>query len=377
MKYLFFGFLLYSFSIQAQNTLAKADELYALGNYSRAIEIYKAQPESKETLIKIAKSYTQTGNLKNALTYYEKIVSQFQEDQITTYEYAQVLKRASKNKQAEELFISLEAKDSTNPNFPYQLGLLKEEQNDTTALDYYKKALHLDPNHIHSIVKVATAMIKERRFSETDSILNHGLSIDDSHFQLWNLKALNHFYDKNYHNAIEGYEKLVELNRPSENVYQKLGYSYAAVMNHQKAIEHYTNAINYYDDKNPQTHFEIAQAYRSLRYFDKAEKHLEIAILLKEPRLEGEFMELIEIYNRQKEYKKTIEVIHLARKYYPDNEFFLYRLAIAADNYYKDKKTVLVYYENYIKQFGESGRYRLLAAERISDLKNEIHMKSN
>ncbi len=67
MKYPFLCLLLLSFFAQAQNTLAEAEALFAIGNYSKAIEIYKDQPESKETLIKIAKSYEQTGNLTQAL----------------------------------------------------------------------------------------------------------------------------------------------------------------------------------------------------------------------------------------------------------------------------------------------------------------------
>ncbi len=377
MKHLFVCLLFFGFFAQAQNPLSEADAHYALGNYSKAIEIYKTQSESKETLIKIAKSYTQTGNLKNALAYYEKIVAQFPEDHITTYEYAQVLIRASKIKEAEELFISLQEKDSSNPNFPYQFGLLKEQQNDTSAIAYFKKALLLDPNHIDAIVKVAASHIKERRFQEADSLLNKGLTINDFHFQLWNLKALNHFYDKNYHKAIEVYEKLIALYRPSENVHQKLGYSLMQTLQYEEAIEHYTIAINEYEDQNPLTHYEIAQAFTALHYFDKAERHLEIAMLLKEPQLDNEYLALMEIYLRQKDFKKNFEITKKAVSHNPENEVFLYRQAVAADNYLKDKNAVLRYYENYMTKFGETGRFRILTAHRISDLKKEIHMASD
>lgn len=376
--YCCFCFLIFiSISAQAQNHKSLAENYYALGNYSKAIQHLKQLPESKEQQLKLAKSYEQTGNLKSALAHYEKLFTRFPEDILLAYEYSKLLRKTAKNKQAEEILITLIASDSLNPNFPYQMGLLKEQQSDSLAIEYFEKAYRLDPNHLPAAVKVVTDKIKHKSFDQADTILTQALKIDDTHFQLWNLKALNHFYQKDFHKAIEGYKRLLELNRPSENVHQKLGYCYARTMRHQKAIEHYSIAINEFDDKNQQTHFEIAQAYTALSYFDKAERHIEIAMLLKEPQLENEYQALYDIYHRQKKYQKAFETIRKASKKYPENERFYYSIAVAADNYYKDKNSVLKLYEDYMKKFGETGRFRLLAAQRITDLKKEIHMTSN
>src|SRR5690606_36809575 len=127
-----------------------------------------------------------------------------------------------------------------------------------------------------------------------------------------------------YHDAIPAYEKLIDLNRPSENVYQKLGYSYLQTMRPEKAIEYYTMAINEYDDKNPQTHFEIAQAYFSIGNDEQAIRHIEISMLLKTPDYSKEYLLLSTIYNKQKNYVKQMEVLRQAVDYHPQDEAFLY-----------------------------------------------------
>lgn len=377
MKRLWFYLLFISLVSQAQEHKKLADSYFSLGNYSKAIQHLKQTPESKEQQHKLAKSYEQTGNLKSALAHYEKLFDRYPEDIFLAYEYSKLLRKTAKNKQAEEILNTLIATDSLNPNFPYQMGLLKEQQSDSLAIEYFEKAYRLDPNHLPAAVKVVTDKIKNKVFEQADTILTQTLKIDDTHFQLSNLKALNHFYQKDFHKAIAGYNKLLELNRPSENVYLKLGFAYAQVLDFEKSIEHYTIAINDYNDKNPEAHYEIATSFMALHYYEKAQRHLEIAMLLKEPQLEQEYTSLFELYHRQKKYKTALEILNEASKKYPGNEFFRYRIATTSDNFFNDKKTILKQYEIYLKAFGESGKYRLLAAQRMADLKKEIHMKSD
>lgn len=380
MKYTYrcFCFLIFiSISAQAQNHNSLADDYYALGNYSKAIQHLKQLPESKEQQLKLAKSYEHIGNFKQALTYYETVFNANPEDQFVAFDYAKLLLKTANNSQASEILLSLMKIDSLNPNFPYQLGFINEQSKDSLAYHYFEKAYQLDSNFIPAALKIVSEKIRTRNFKQASTLLNQILAIDDTHFQAWNLKALNHFYEEDYHKAIEAYNKLLALNRPSENVHQKLGFCYARTMRYEKAIDHYTIAINEFDDKNPQTHYEIAQAYSALFYLDKAERHFEIAMLLKEPQLENEYMGLYSVYTRQKNFKKAFETIKEASEKYPESELFTYRLAVAADNYFKDKNSVLKLYEDYLKKIGETGRYRLLAAQRITDLKKEIHLKSD
>lgn len=282
-QYWMFFIALISFLAQAQDHKQLADNYYSLGNYNKAVYHLYQLPKSKAQQLKLAKSYEHIGNLKSATAYFDLLYTEYPDDVFIAFDYAKLLIKTSKNTQAQNILMSLMTIDSLNPNFPYQLGLLKEQQKDTLAYHFFKRAFTLDNQFFPAALKVASEKIRLRRFKEATNILDAVIEIDNTHFQAWNLKALNHFYEQDYHKAIEAYSKLIELNRPSENVHQKLGYSYMRTMRHEKAIEHYTVAINEFDDKNPQTHLEISQAYMALREFEKAERHIQLAMFLKEP----------------------------------------------------------------------------------------------
>lgn len=54
-----------------------------------------------------------------------------------------------------------------------------------------------------------------------------------------------------------------------------------------------------------------------------------------------------------------------------------YQLAIAADRYFKDKNSIIPYYENYLEIHGKKSLYGTLASERLADLKEAIFMNGD
>ena len=115
----------------------------------------------------------------------------------------------------------------------------------------------------------------------------------------------------------------------------------------------------------------------ALHYFEKAERHINIAIGLQEIPLDGEYSALARIYNRKKEFKKEMKALEKALGENPRNELAQYQLAVAADNYYDDKNVVLDYYHIYLEKHGETGRMRELAKQRVRDIKKELHFTKN
>lgn len=58
--------------LQSQNSKRLGDELYAVGNYSKAIELYKMVEDLDSVYDEIARAYLAIGNYGEALSYYEK-----------------------------------------------------------------------------------------------------------------------------------------------------------------------------------------------------------------------------------------------------------------------------------------------------------------
>ena len=62
--------------------------------------------------------------------------------------------------------------------------------------------------------------------------------------------------------------------------HENLAECYQNTNRFEKAIEQLTILINEYDDKNPDWHYQIGRSYASLRDYEKAKRHYEIAIVL-------------------------------------------------------------------------------------------------
>ncbi len=360
----------------AQNASAirVGDSLYALGDYSKAIKSYEKAEHQEE---KIAQAYDALGNNTKALEYYEKALSAQEAKLLTQYNYGKLLLKATQYKKADSLFQVLTKANPKNPEFVYQLGIVKEIRNDSTAYPTFFFAHLLDKNHQNALYKIAKYAAEERDFDKAKKLIEQGLKTDPNSTRFLQLKAIVAFVEKDYHHAANAYEKLVALNQSNIPQHENLAESYTKTNRFEHAIAQYTILINEYDDKNPSWHFSIAKNFEALRYLDKAQYHFEIAILLQDIPLDASYFALASVFKKQKDYKNQLEALQKAVKENPENQEALYFLATAADDYFEDDTSVIPYYETYLKKFGENGKYAEFAKQRIKDLKTAIHFDKN
>ncbi len=369
-------FILLGMKASSQNdgALAIGDSLYALGNYQKAIKSYQ---KNKNLNFKIAKTYETIGDYDQALSYYHKTLLLNPNAQIAKYNYGRLLLETTGYAKADSVFRELEKTNPTNPNFPYYLGLVKEAQNDSLAIEDYTRAFTIDSNYVNAAYKLAKDLVKKRQFNKASMLIEKGLSLNAKSIRFLNLKALSFFYTENYHESVTTYQQLIDLRVSNVQLHENLGESFSKTMRFEKAIEQYTVLINKYSDKNPTWHYRLANAYMALRYLDKAKRHLEIALVLKRPSVEAEYNSLALIYGREKDYKSQMEALKKVIRENPKNQQAHYFLATTADNYFKDKKVVLTYYEKYLKQFGTNARFSELVKQRIKDLKVGLHFSED
>ncbi|MDC8001730.1 tetratricopeptide repeat protein [Aequorivita todarodis] len=358
-KLVLFCILMFSLQAEAQNTSA-----YAI-------------PQKVDSLYKLAKVYEANGNISKALYCYERAISEENENTQLQFDYAKLLAQSSKFRMADSIFEKLTETFPNNPNFIYQRALIKEAQNDSTAIEEYKKVYFLDTNHINSAYKIARNYIENRKFKESESFVNKGLSADSNSVRFLNLLALKQFYTKDCHDAISTYIKLIGFGESNVQIHENLASCYSYTNQFEKALAQYKILFEKFDDKNPKWHIEVASLYRSLKDYKKAENHLNIAIGLQEIPLSESYMELAKNYKRQGNYKDEMKALKKALINNPKNELALYLLAVSADNYFADKKVVLDFYEDYLKHYSENGRMWELAKQRVSDLKKELHFSGH
>jgi len=378
MNKAFILILLFFIKAEAQESisaLAIGDSLYTLGDYSKAMNYYRQLPEGEQIQFKIAKSYEALGNNPKAIQYYNNVIVNNPKAIQAKYAFGRLLFKTAKFQVADSIFENLSFENPSNPNYVYQRGLIKEKQQDSSAILFFQKTYILDSNHINAIYKIAKLKLEKRQFVESEIFIKKGLYIDSLSIRFLTLKALKHYHNKEYHKSIEVYEKLLRLGKNSERLHYNLANSYSQVLKIEEATKQYILLINGYDDKNSDYHYLLGLSFRALHYNEKAKRQLELAIALKFTSLDVEYLTLAMLYKRERNFKKTLEYLELALMDNSNNELASYQLAVASDNYFKDKKTVIRYYEKYLKKFGETGRMRNMVKARISDLKKEVHFK--
>ncbi|MEM7085297.1 MAG: tetratricopeptide repeat protein [Bacteroidota bacterium] len=359
---------------QNEEALVIGDRLYALGNYTQAIIEYNKVGTAHT---KMARCYEALGDHVKAIQYYKLSLLEHPDATIAKYNYGKLLLKTAQYDRADSLFTALEMQYPENPNFPYHLGLIKERQRDSTARTYFERVVAMDSTHQNALYKLSRSLVEKRQFETAKQWVSSGLRADPNSIRFLTLRALINFYNKNYHEALSTYKKLLKLKQSNAQLHENLAVCFRNTNQFEKALEQYTILINEYDDQTSEWHYGIGVTYMSLKDYEKARRHIEIAILLKDLSIEDEQMTLSYLFSATKDYRSQMEVLNKVVNNYPQNERAMYYLAAAADNYFEDRTTVIPFYERYLKKFGESGRFREFAKQRIKDLKTELHFKKD
>ena len=361
--------------LNAQNSGEIADYLFATGNYAKAISAYKAQPNKEDVYAKIAKSYAALGNHGQALANYKKAANSNPDDELIQYDYAKLLSRNKYYNEASELFKKLISKDSINPNYHYELGIVLEKQSDSTAFNQFMQTFALDQTHQKAIFKIAKHHLIKRNFEVSHRFIDKGLESYANNVELISLKAQNYYYQEYYTHAIKWFKTLIALGESSEFIHEKLSLSLSQNSEYAEAIKHRKLALQY-NPKDAGAIYVIGTYYERLADFENAEKYISEALKLQDVSLTNEYQRLGRILNRQKKYEAAIKAFQNALKEDPSNmvaEFFLVR---TKDEFYADTSTKIKLYEDFVVKHKKSPFARF-AQERLKELKEEKFLEED
>ena len=363
---------------EAQSSaLELGDDLYAKGNFSKAIKAHLSYEDSTAVFNKIAKSYQALGLTQKALVYFEKSYDANSEDELIMYNYAKMLFSSKKYAKASELFEKLIYKDYKNPHYHYQKGLVLEKIPDSLdkAIDRFNSAFRLDTGHQKSIIKLATHYLKKGKHKSVDYFLKFGLENNANSLPLLSLKAQNFYYKDDYLNAIIWFEKLLELGESSEFIHEKLSRSYGKEYEYEKAIMHRKEVLKY----NP---YDFNSKYVIGQYYQRLEQHGEAVKWFKEyfksadlP-LDNEYSDLGVSLNYQKKHKEAIEAFNKSLRENPSNFLVQFWLVTTKEAYYKDIDAKIKLYEDFILKYPAHKMLRM-AEHRLSELKKEKFLKKD
>ncbi len=362
--------IIISCNVEAQtSTLQLADSLYLNGNYSKSIAEYKKYDNQNEVYSKIARAYIALGNYDEALLNFEAAIKGFPDDALLQYDYAKLLSKTKKYKDASIQFNKLIKVDSLNPNYHYQLGLVLEKTGDSTVHNTFQKVFQLDTTHQKAIFKIAKHHLIKRHHKTVDKYIDIGLQSYVNNKELISLKAQNYYWLEDYHNAIKWFKKLLDLNESSQFIYEKISFCYYRVYDYKNAIIYCNKALQY-DPKNPTNLYLLGQMYEGLRDFVNAEKYIALSLKLQDIPLDVEYVKLGSVYNKQKKYRDAIETFKIALKENPKNQKAQFFLATAKVEYYKDYDAKIKVYEDFKKNYPNNMFVRFVDY-RLKKLKKE------
>ncbi len=362
------------FKTEAQSSvLAIADSLYAYGNYSKAINIYKTHSQPSEVYDKIAKAYLAIGNDDEALRNYELGLKANLDNTLLKYDYAKLLYRHKKLNDAAVLFNELVYLDYKNPNYHYELGVVLEQQQDTTAMNEFRTAFELDSTHQKAIYKIAEQFLVVRKHKQSLHYIDIGLQSYANNAELIKLKALNYYWDEKYNESAKWFETLIALGQSSQFIHEKLSFCYAEDSEYQKAIEQGELALQY-DPKNQTNLYIQGQLYERINDYVNAEKYIAKALELMDMPLDDEYTFLAKLLNHQKKYKASIVALQTAIAENPENERTQYMLALTKDQYYADFDSKIKAYEVFKEKFPNSP-FAFFVDKRLKELKEEKFLK--
>ncbi len=368
--------MLVVFKTEAQTSvLSDADNLFATGNYSKAIERYKDHDKPSDVYEPIAKAYMALGNYDEALLNYGKALKAHPENVLLKFDYAKLLRSTKHYKESAILFDELVYSDDKNPNYQYELGVTLENLNDSIAMKHFRTAFELDSTHQKAIYKIAREFLVKREHKVSLKYIEIGLKSYANNVELISLKAQNYYWMEDYRESAKWFEKLIELGESSQFIHESLSFCYASHYEYKKAVAQGLLALQY-DPKSYKNLFIQGQLYQGLDDFENAAKYMALALEIRDIPLDVEYRKLGYAYNRQEKYKEGIEALNQSLKINPYNQMSQFYLLNAKDRYYKDIDTRLKVHEDFLSKYPQS-TYKYWVEKRIKELKEERFLKAD
>jgi len=378
LKKIFVLFVFILFKAGAQTSaLSVADSLYALGNYASAINQY-AKVGDKKSNLQIARAYNAIGNYDKSIAQYTSILERNPNLDLARFELGKLLLKTKNFKSAMEMFNVLVSSEEKNPEYFYYLGRTYEAVNQTgNANKAFKNAVEMDSTQLRSLYALGKYYVGQEIKDSALVYIDKGLQFYENDVAMINLKALAFYNNGQFQLAIPHFERLLELGEEKPFVYEKLAYSYFRNWEPQKALDTY-HKLTSFPDKLAVAYAGLGDVYFKEKELDSAQFYIEKSIEERMALFPQEYASLGRIARLKGQTKKSMDYYVKAWEENKDNYYNYYQVCVLADEYYKDPKIRLNYYENLLEMYPDLVPWlKERVKNRITEIKEEIHFAGN
>ncbi|WP_187289883.1 tetratricopeptide repeat protein [Flagellimonas ruestringensis] len=368
------------FSLKAgaqSSALAIADSLYALGNYTSAINAY-AKVGDKKSNLQIARAYNAIGNYDKSIAQYTALLDKNPGFELARFELGKLLLKTKNFGPALEAFNALVSSKQENPEYFYYLGRTYESFKETDkANKAFKTAVEMDSTHLRSLYSLGKYYVGQEIKDSALVYIDQGLRFYENDVAMINLKAMAFFNNGQFQLAIPHFERLLELGEEEPFVYEKLAFCYFRNWEPEKALEAY-HKLSKFPDKLAAAYSGLGEVHFEEKQLDSAQYYIEKSIEERMATFPQEYASLGRIARLKGQTKKSMDYYVKAWEENKDNFYNYYQVCVLADEYYKDPETRLGYYEKLLEMYPEMVSFlKERAKNRITEIKEEIHFASN
>ena len=257
------------------------EDLYALENYEKVIEIFEAnQPQfdGDDAIIrKVIDAYYRIGKFRKALSYIQ--MKHYKDDLGMLLIQARIAEKLDSIPKAIEIIRDAYRIDPKSPEVIIELARIKSmQENDAFGLEIIEKALESNISSNALVLEKADYLERVRGKKRAIDFLEGYLEkIENPDFQLLNRYAELLEQNGKHDEALNVYEKSIQSNETQAEVHKMIGILSKEKGNLDKAIFHFDKAIHF-EPKDMQVYLDMADVLLSRRETQRAEKVIQMAL---------------------------------------------------------------------------------------------------
>lgn len=364
------------------NILIKQASIYQkTNNYSKAIDLYTRALQKKESLkIKreLGNSYLAQGNANKTIDIYEEILEKDTTNLLLKFDLAKLYTKEYRKNDAIPLLEALIKADSLNPGYYYELGKIYKNKGALGFMksgNYFLDTYRRDSTHLKSIYELSK-FYEQLKFKDSTTIfIDKGLRINPKSINFNQLKAKEAYGNKDYQTTLIYLKILEELQFKTIFTYKLFGLTYMKLEDYDNAEKYFKKALkkNYSDAS---LHYNMGILKKLQGDLKAAEMNFMISIMNLKPDVYKQYYEIGLINLEQNKLQKSVANFKKSYENNSNNYYALFQLALASDDFYKDKTIALKHFENYIKRFDSKDKdMTAYATKRLREMKKEFFME--
>ncbi|MDG1571100.1 tetratricopeptide repeat protein [Robiginitalea sp. M366] len=356
-----------------QNSVT-ADSLFAVGDYDKAISAYSICPSARSEL-RIAQALAAMGKEMQAIDHYRQFCEKYPTRNVARYEWAKLLYRSKRLKEAREQINILVSTHPEHSEFQYYDGLLANNLGQTEkAISIWRNTVSRDSAHLRTLLQLGLAYLKRNQPDSAIFYSEMGIHSFPHHIGLKSLRAQALFNRDSFREAVVGLKSLIDAGEDKAYVWDKLGHSYLVLTQPDSARIAFKNLLEF-DGREGDAYFGLARSYHQERKIDSAKNFYHLSILAKSPNLSNEYEALARIAQEGQDFEEALSYYRLLLKETGDNIRVEYQICACLDKTSETPQKIFACYDRFLDKYGNYENYfTATARRRLDQLRQEADL---